>query len=65
MGKPLPALIPKEIWMLWTGNTWVLAIDDPRGGENFLACISEADAIACATHQNDTYNINCFPVRVK
>ena len=34
-------------------------------GTNYLVCFSEADAIAAAAHQADTYDILCRPVRVK
>ena len=66
--------IPGELWMLWkTGTTdgddfdpgWCVAYDDPPGGDNYLVCFSEVDAIAAAAHQADTYDILCRPVRVK
>jgi hypothetical protein len=64
---------PAELWMLWhpgddelkSGPGWCKAIDNPRGGENFLVCLSEADAIAAAKHQAETFFIDCTPVRVK
>ena len=66
--------IPGELWMLWKIGTtdggvfdpvWCVAYDDPPGGDNYLVCFSEADAIAAAAHQADTYDILCRPVRVK
>jgi hypothetical protein len=60
---------PAELWMLWAEgegeNRWVIAMDDPAKGENYLVCFSEADAQAAADHQNAMYSLNCFPVRVK
>jgi hypothetical protein len=62
---------PPELWMLWrpgSGDTspgWVVAIDDPPGGENYLVCLSRKDAEAAALHQNEQYETCCVIVRVK
>lgn len=70
---PMP-VAPGELWMLWKiGRVdnddftpeWCKALDDPRGGENHLVCLSEADAIAAAQHQLNSWGLVCRPVRVK
>lgn len=64
--EKVPA-IPAELWMLLHNNGmgWVVANDDPPDGENYLVCLSAADALAAADHQASTYDIDCRPVRVK
>jgi len=58
--------IPDELWMLALDDgSWAVPVDDLPGGENYLVCLSEADAIAAAQHQEAVYDIICRPVRVK
>lgn len=66
MSKTKPK-IPPSLWMLWSSltNDWVVPIDAPNGGENYIVCTSLKDARAAAKHQNDTYQLRCKPVQVK
>jgi hypothetical protein len=64
--------IPAELWMLRNtdgeghdGGSWVLSIDAAREGDTYLTCFSEAEAVAAAAHQNDNYDLDCVPVRIK
>ena len=69
LSPALAPAIPDELWMLARTDTeprcWLPAIDEPREGENYLVCFSEADAKAAAQHQFDLLGIKCVPVRVK
>jgi hypothetical protein len=66
-GTPIeaPATLPPELWMLWRGEGWVVSLDDAPGGETYLVATSEREARIAAEYQNDMYELNCIPVRVK
>ncbi len=58
--------IPKEIWFLEhtdiDAGSFVPPIDS---GECFLAFLSEQEAKEGAAFQNEEYDLDCRPVRVK
>jgi hypothetical protein len=54
-----------ELWLLWGGDSFIGSIDDARDGRTVLACFSRDEALAAAKHQNELYDLDCFPVRVK
>jgi hypothetical protein len=58
---------PAELWMLWLPDSdrWVVSFDEARDGTTFLVCMTEEEALRAATHQNDLYDLECVPVRVK
>jgi hypothetical protein len=62
---------PAELWMLWIdgemgcAGTFVVAMDDHPGAVNYLACMNESDARVAADYQNELYDFDCYPVRVK
>lgn len=61
-------VVPIELWMLWVPSTgvWVVSVDDAPGGETYLACCSEEEALIAAEYQNGMYDqLGCIPVRVK
>ena len=57
--------IPAELWMLWEGSGWVVSVDEAPGGPTYLVAFSEADADSAAAHQEETFGVECVPVRVK
>ena len=59
--------IPAEVWMLRHKNSgeFVPAYDEIRGGECYLCTLTEREAKILADTQNDEYDIDCEPVRVK
>jgi len=58
--------IPERLWMFrgTTSGDWVLAVDDPPGGEVFLAALTWPDAVATVHLQLDLYEIECEAVQV-
>ena len=73
---PAPVLpappIPAELWALWIdvpahkhGGYYVVSIDDAPHGETILASLTEREAEFAAMHQNENYNLDCRPVRIK
>jgi hypothetical protein len=62
---PTPDL-PGELWMLWHGDGWLVAMDGARGFEGpYLVAFSKAEAEATAEAQEEAYGIRTVPVRVK
>jgi hypothetical protein len=59
--------IPAQLWMLWNPETgkWVCSLDDAPHGETFLVALNEREAGFAALHQNESYDLDCYPVRVK
>lgn len=64
--------LPAELWGLWNdcpehpdGGNWVCSIDDAPHGDTFLVAFSEREAKFAAIHQNESYGLNCRPVRIK
>lgn len=57
---------PTEIWLLRNFDTggFVVAADECRGHETYLAAFSEEAADAACEHQLETYGVDCHPVRV-
>lgn len=57
--------IPEEVWLLRhrDGGGFVNAIDD--SGDDLLAYTSENAAKRGAEHQNEMYDLDCGPIRVK
>lgn len=72
---PLAPPVPAELWGLWNdasaavpsgqGRFWVPSIDDAPHGGTILVAMSEAEAVFAAIHQNESYGLNCRPVRIK
>jgi hypothetical protein len=65
-------IIPDQLWLLWSDNPdrpgqghWVPTNDDAPGGPTFLLSFGEAESLAAADHQLNTYGVACRPVRVK
>ena len=59
--------IPAKVWMLRCKNSgmFVPAYDQIRGGECYLCTLTEREAEILADTQNDDYDLDCEPVRVK
>jgi hypothetical protein len=58
---------PAELWMLWCPDShrWVVSFDEARDGITFLVCMTAEQALRASSHQNDLYDLECVPVRVK
>jgi len=65
-GAPSPD-IPAEVWMLRVRGSgmFVPAYDQIRGGECYLCAFTEREAKILADTQNEAYDLDCEPVRVK
>ena len=60
---PSPDKVPASLWMLWTGDAWVRALDGRT--DDYLAYADGGQAILGMVHQKQVYDIDCIPVRVK
>lgn len=62
-----PKVAPSELWMLWNHDSedWCLSLDDAPAGETFLVALTEKEAKKAAKYQNEQYETDCVPVRVK
>ncbi len=66
-----PPILP-ELWGLWNDNPshpqggyWLISVDDASHDTMILVALSEREAIAAATYQNETYYGDYRPVRIK
>ena len=60
---PTEDKVPASLWMLWTGATWVRALDGRT--DDHLVYTDGGKAILGMVHQKQVYDIDCIPVRVK
>lgn len=64
--------VPAQLWALWQdlpghehGGYYIVSLDDAPHGETYLVAFTETEAVMAANYQNESYDLNCRPVRIK